>query len=309
MSAQATRDAYGNTLVELGKENSQIVVLDADLSCSTKTGLFAKAFPERFINVGVAEQDLMGTAAGLALMGKTVFATSFAMFATGRAWEIVRNSIGYPHLNVKICATHTGLTVGEDGASHQIVEDIALMRVIPGMQVFVPADGVETSAIIRSVSVLQGPVYVRLGRAKVPTLHDDSYTFEPGKGRVMREGNQVTLVACGIMVAEALKAAEILADRGISASVINMASVKPIDQNLLIQEAKKTNLIVTLEEHSVIGGLGSAVSEALSEEYPVKIKKIGLNDEYGESGPAEELLDKYGLLANSIVEKVQSYLS
>lgn len=303
----ATRDAYGKTLVALGEENENIVVLDADLSCSTKTQGFAKKFPQRFFNMGVAEQDLIGTAAGFALAGKIPFASSFAMFAVGRAWEVLRNSVAYPHLNVKVCATHAGLTVGEDGASHQIIEDLAITRVMPGMTVLVPADGLETDLIIRAAAKHKGPVYVRLGRAKVPTLFDKHYSFEIGKANLLKEGSQITLVACGIMVAPSLEAAQVLNEKGMSVEVINCASIKPLDRDTLLKSAQKTKLVVTLEEHSVIGGLGSAVAELLSE-YGIKLIRLGVQDEWGQSAPAEILLKHYELTTEHIVRKVTSFI-
>ncbi|HZX20950.1 MAG TPA: transketolase family protein, partial [Clostridia bacterium] len=273
----ATRDAYGKTLVELGKENENIVVLDADLSKSTKTYAFGQEFPDRFINVGIAEQNLMGVAAGLSTAGKIVFASTFAIFATGRAFEIVRNSIGYPKLNVKICATHSGITVGEDGASHQAIEDISCMRTIPNMTVIVPSDSVETRAVIHAVSKLDGPVYVRLGRLAVPVINDEtSYKFEIGKGVTLNKGNDATIIATGLMVGEALGAAKELQARGIKARVINIHTIKPIDENLIIEAAGETGAIVTAEEHNIIGGLGSAVAEVIGENYPVPLERIGI---------------------------------
>ncbi|WP_026476656.1 transketolase family protein [Alkaliphilus transvaalensis] len=303
----ATRDAYGEVLVELGKENDKIVVLDADLSKSTKTHDFSKAFPERFFNIGIAEQNLMGMAAGLSTTGKIPFASTFAMFATGRAFEIIRNSIGYPKLNVKICATHAGITVGEDGASHQALEDIACMRVIPNMTVIVPADGVETKAAIRAITEYNGPVYVRMGRSGVPVLNDENtYKFEIGKGVQLKEGNDVTIIATGIMVSKAMEAAEKLAVEGINARVVNIHTIKPIDTDMIIKAAKETGAIVTVEEHNVIGGLGSAVAEVLVEHYPAPMKRIGTQDTFGESGKPDELLEKYGLTADAIVDVAKS---
>lgn len=305
MSNIATREAYGKALVKLGEKNNKVVVLDADLSKSTKTNDFYKQFPERFFNMGIAEQNLIGAACGFATAGKIPFASTFAMFATGRAFEIIRNSVCYPKLNVKVCATHAGLTVGEDGASHQSVEDIAIMRSIPNMTVIVPADGVETEQVIFNVAEYNGPVYVRLGRSAVPTLFDDNYKFEIGKGSVLREGNDVSIIACGIMVNEAIIAHDMLKNEGINARVINMSTIKPIDKELIIKSAKETGAIVTAEEHSIIGGLGSAVSEVLSEEYPVVVKKVGVKDTFGESGTPKDLLKKYGLNAEEIVKAVK----
>lgn len=299
----ATRDAYGEALLELGKINKNVVVLDADLSKSTKTYDFGQEFPERFINVGIAEQNLIGTAAGLATTGKIPFASTFAMFATGRAFEIIRNSVGYPKLNVKICATHAGLTVGEDGASHQALEDISCMRTIPNMTVIVPADGVETKAAIHAIAQLDGPVYVRLGRVAVPTVNDEaSYKFEIGKGVTLKEGNDVTIVATGVMVSEALEAAKELETQGINARVINIHTIKPIDNEIIIKAAKETGAIVTAEEHNIIGGLGSAVAEVISENYPTLLKRVGTMDTFGESGKPAELMKKYGLTKEKIVE-------
>lgn len=300
MSNVATRDAYGKALVKLGEKNNKIVVLDADLSKSTKTNDFYKQYPERFFNMGIAEQNLIGAACGFAAAGKIPFASTFAMFATGRAFEIIRNSVCYPKLNVKVCATHAGLTVGEDGASHQSVEDMAIMRAIPNMTVIVPADGVETEKVIFNVAEFNGPVYVRLGRSAVPTLFDENYEFKIGKGSVLREGSDVSIIACGIMVNEAIIAHDILKSEGINAKVINMSTIKPIDKELIIEAAKETGAIVTAEEHSVIGGLGSAVSEVLCEEHPVVVRKVGVKDTFGESGTPKELLKKYGLTAVDI---------
>lgn len=302
----ATRDAYGKTLVSLGKENENIVVLDADLSKSTKTALFGEAFPERFFNMGIAEQNLIGTAAGLAASGKIPFASTFAMFASGRAFEPIRNSVAYPRLNVKIAATHAGLTVGEDGASHQCIEDIALMRAVPNMTVICPADGVETEAAVRAAAMHKGPVYIRLGRSKVPAVFDkEKYIFEWGKGVTVREGKDAAIVATGIMVPVAMEAASELERRGINVRVIDIHTIKPIDRELIIEAARETGAIVTAEEHSIIGGLGSAVAEVLSENIPVPMKRIGVKDAFGESGTAEDLLEKYGLTAKNIVEEVK----
>ena len=301
----ATREAYGKALVKLGKINDDVVVLDADLSKSTKTNDFYKAYPDRFFNMGIAEQNLVGAACGFAAAGKIPFASTFAMFATGRAFEIIRNSACYPKLNVKICATHAGITVGEDGGSHQSVEDISLMRSIPNMTVLVPADGVEAEKMIFAAAEYNGPMYVRLGRSAVPTLFDENYNFEIGKGVVLKEGNDATIIECGMMVNEALIAADMLKEENINVRVINMSTIKPIDTELIIKAAKETKAIVTAEEHSIIGGLGSAVSEVVSENHPVKVKKVGLNDCFGESGTPGELLEKYGLTAKNIVAKVK----
>ncbi|MBA1334270.1 MAG: Transketolase, C-terminal section [Firmicutes bacterium] len=302
----ATRDAYGKTLVSLGGENDKIVVLDADLSKSTKTVLFAEAFPERFFNMGIAEQNLIGMAAGLAASGKIPFASTFAMFASGRAFEPIRNSVAYPRLNVKIAATHAGLTVGEDGASHQCIEDIALMRAVPNMTVICPADGVETEAAVRAAAEYKGPVYIRLGRSKVPAVFDkESYAFEWGKGITVREGKDAAIIATGIMVPVAVDAAAELAECGINVRVIDIHTIKPIDRELIIRAARETGAIVTAEEHSIIGGLGSAVAEVLCESIPVPMKRIGVRDTFGESGTAEDLLEKYGLTAKNIVEEVK----
>lgn len=307
--AIATRDAYGEALLELGTQRKDIVVLDADLSGSTKTGKFAKAFPERFFNIGISEQDMIGTASGLSLAGKLPFASTFAVFETGRAWEQIRQTICYSNLNVKLVATHSGVTVGEDGASHQAVEDVALMRVLPNMTVIVPADGIETRQAIRAVAGYCGPVYVRLGRSKVPVVMPEGYTFEIGKAYAFHIGNDANIIAMGIMVDSALRAANILKENGIDAGVINMSTVKPLDTGLLLKLAQSSNLIVTAEEHSVIGGLGSAVSEFLSGNHPVKILRIGTKDVFGCSGKPEELLELYGLTAENIVKTVQEALN
>ena len=305
MTKMATRDAYGQALVELGRENENIVVLDADLSKSTKTADFRKNYPDRFINVGIAEQNLMGMAAGLSTAGKIPFASTFAMFATGRAFEIIRNSIGYPKLNVKICATHSGITVGEDGASHQALEDISCMRTIPNMTVIVPADGVETKAAIHAVAKMDGPVYVRLGRLAAPTINDEAtYKFEIGKGIQLKEGNDVTIVATGLMVNEALEAAKELEINGIHARVINIHTIKPMDTELIAKAAQETGAIVTAEEHNIIGGLGSAVAEVISENCPVPLKRVGTMDTFGESGTPADLMKKYGLTKENIISAV-----
>lgn len=308
--SMATRDAYGEALKILGKTHEDVVVLDADLSSSTKTAGFGKEFPERFINVGIAEQNLMGTAAGLAAAGKIPFASSFAMFATGRAFEIIRNSIAYPNLNVKIAATHAGLTVGEDGASHQALEDLSIMRSIPNMTVICPADGVEAKAAILTAAEYVGPVYIRLGRSKVPTIFDENdYKFEIGKGIELSEGTDATIIATGIMVSKALEAKQTLKSEGINARVINIHTLKPIDEKIIIDAARETGCIVTAEEHNIIGGLGSAVSEVLSENFPVPLKRVGVNDTFGESGPGDELLEKYGLTSEALVREVKSIIN
>jgi len=303
----ATRESYGNALAELGKEHEDVVVLDADLAAATKTGVFKKAFPERHIDCGIAECNMIGVAAGLSTTGKVPFASSFAMFAAGRAFEQVRNSVGYPKLNVKIGATHAGISVGEDGASHQCNEDIALMRTIPGMVVINPSDDVEAKAAVKAAYEHQGPVYLRFGRLAVPVINDrPDYQFELGKGVVLREGRDLTIIATGLPVANCLEAAEKLAADGIEAKVINIHTIKPLDEELVVAAAKETGKVVTVEEHSVIGGLGSAVCDVLSAQAPTKVLKIGINDTFGESGPAVELVKKYGLDADSIYEKIKS---
>ena len=305
----ATRDSYGNALAELGATCPDLVVLDADLSGATKTGVFKKAFPERHINCGIAEGNMMAVAAGIATTGKVPFASSFAMFAAGRAFEQVRNSIGYPHLNVKIGATHAGISVGEDGATHQCNEDIALMRTIPGMVVINPADDIEARAAVKAAYEYEGPVYMRFGRLAVPVINDnENYKFEIGKGIVLREGKDVTIIATGLEVAETLAAADMLAADGIEAKVINIHTIKPLDEELVIAAAKETGKVVTVEEHSVIGGLGSAVADVLAEKAPTKMLKIGVNDTFGESGPAVALIKKYGLDAESIYKKVKEFV-
>lgn len=310
LEKKATRDGYGQALKELGEQRKDVVVLDADLSGSTKTNVFAKAFPERFYNVGVAEQNLVGMAAGFALSGLIPFASSFAMFLAGRAWEIVRNSVAYPGLNVKLVASHAGITVGEDGASHQIIEDIALMRAIPEMQVFVPSDYNETIAIIKAVVEFKGPCYVRCGRAAVPLIERKAdYAFEPGRGELRRDGKDITIVACGVMVQEAEEAAALLEKSGIDAAVINMASIKPLDEELLIKYAKKTGLVITAEEHNILGGLGSAVAETLSEKHPVSVHRIGIKDKFGQSGEAGKLMDYYELRAKNIESLAKKLLN
>lgn len=309
MESMATRDAYGKALVELGKINKDIVVLDADLSKSTKTENFKKEFPDRFFNIGIAEQNLIGCAAGFAASGKIPFASTFAVFATGRAYDQIRNSIGYPHLNVKIAASHAGLTVGEDGGSHQMIEDIALMRAIPGMTVLVPADGPEAKQAIFAAAQYEGPVYIRLGRPKVPAIFDESYKFAIGKGVIVKEGTDVALIATGIMVGEALKAAEELKTLGISAAVINISTIKPIDVETIVRVAKKTKAVVTCEEHNIFGGLGSAVAEVLVENYPAPMERVGVQDVFGESGKPGELLEKYGLTAKHIIQAAQKVIA
>lgn len=304
----ATRESYGHALVELGELHEDVVVLDADLAEATKTGIFKKAFPERHIDCGIAECNMMGIAAGLAATGKVPFASSFAMFAAGRAFEQVRNSIGYPHLNVKIGATHAGISVGEDGATHQCNEDIALMRTIPGMVVINPSDDIEARAAVKAAYEHVGPVYMRFGRLAVPVINDNpDYKFELGKGVVLREGTDLTIIATGLCVGESLTAAERLAEDGISAQVINIHTIKPIDADLIAAAAKKTGKIVTVEEHSVIGGLGSAVCDVLCEREPARVLKIGMNDIFGESGPAVKLLEKYGLDAEGIYRKIKEW--
>ena len=306
----ATRESYGKALVELAKTNENVVVLDADLSKSTKTADFKAVAPERFFNMGIAEANMMGVAAGLSTCGKIPFVSTFAMFAAGRAFEQIRNSICYPRLNVKVCATHAGLTVGEDGASHQAIEDISLMRSIPNMIVINPADDVETKAAIKAIAELNGPCYVRLGRMPVDTINDtENYEFKIGKGVTLSDGNDVTIIGTGIMVEAALEAKEILSKEGINARVINIHTIKPIDNELIIKAAKETGVIVTAEEHSIIGGLGSAVSEVVCEEYPVPVLKVGVRDVFGESGQPMELLKKYGLTAMDIVTKVKKAIS
>ena len=304
----ATRESYGNALAELGTEHKDIVVLDADLAEATKTGVFKKAHPERFIDCGIAESNMMGVAAGLAAAGMVPFASSFAMFAAGRAFEQVRNSIGYPHLNVKIGATHAGISVGEDGATHQCNEDIALMRTIPGMVVINPSDDVEAKAAVKAAYEHQGPVYLRFGRLAVPVINDrPDYKFELGKGVVLREGKDLTIIATGLPVNNCLEAAEKLAADGIDAKVINIHTIKPLDEELVTAAAKETGKVVTVEEHSVIGGLGSAVCDVLAEKAPTKVMKIGINDTFGESGPAVELIKKYGLDSESIYQKIKEF--
>ncbi len=303
---KATRESYGEALAELGEKYENLYVFDADLAAATKTGVFKKKYPERFFDCGIAEADMMGVAAGMAATGKIPFASTFAMFAAGRAYEIVRNSIGYPHLNVKIGATHAGISVGEDGATHQCNEDIALMRTIPGMTIINPADDVEARAAVEAAILHDGPVYLRFGRLAAPIFNDkETYKFELGKGIELVEGTDVTIIATGLMVSEALDAAKKLKEDGISARVINIHTIKPIDKDIIIKAAKETCKIVTVEEHSVIGGLGSAVCDVLSENYPVPVKKIGVNDEFGHSGPAVDLLKEFGLSSENIVKTVK----
>ena len=304
----ATRASYGEALVELGKEHDDVVVLDADLAAATKTGTFKKAFPDRFFDCGIAESNLMGVAAGIATTGMVPFASTFAMFAAGRAFEQVRNSIGYLHLNVKIGATHAGISVGEDGATHQCNEDIALMRTIPGMTIICPADDVEAKAAVKAAYEMDGPVYLRFGRLAVPVINDTpDYKFEIGKGVTLREGKDVTIVATGLCVNSALEAAELLAKDGIEAKVINIHTIKPLDEELIVTAAKETGKVVTVEEHSVIGGLGGAVCEVLGEKAPVPVKRIGVNDVFGESGPAVKLIEKYGLDGNGVYSSVKAF--
>ncbi|MCI6497965.1 MAG: transketolase family protein [Lachnospiraceae bacterium] len=304
----ATREGYGAGLVELGKKYGNVVVLDADLAEATKTNMFKKEFPDRHIDCGIAECNMMGVAAGLALTGKVPYASSFAMFAAGRAFEQVRNTIGYPHINVKIGATHAGISVGEDGATHQCNEDIALMRTIPGMVILNPSDYIEAKAVVQAAYEHEGPVYMRFGRLALPVINDNpDYKFEIGKGITLKEGKDVTIVATGLCVSESLKAAEMLAADGIDAEVINIHTIKPLDEELIIASAKKTGKVVTVEEHSVIGGLGSAVCDALCANYPANVLKIGVNDRFGESGPAVELVHKYGLDAEGIYNKVKAF--
>ena len=304
----ATREGYGKALVDLGREHQDIVVLDADLAGSTKTGMFAKAYPDRFFNCGIAEGNMMSVAAGLASTGLTPFASSFAMFASGRAFEQIRNSIGYPMLNVKVGASHGGMSVGEDGASHQCCEDFALMRSIPGMVVICPADGVEAEAATKAAYEYKGPVYLRMGRLAVPVFHEEGFKFQIGKGEVMRDGNDIAIIANGLMVYEAIQAGEQLAEMGINARIINMSTIKPLDEDLVLKAAKECGKIITCEEHSVIGGLGEAVCSFLSENYPTPVKRIGVNDQFGFSGPAAEVLKAFGLCAENIVSVTKEFL-
>ena len=308
MSMIATRDAYGEVLAELGAENENVVVLDADLSGSTKTSGFAKKYPERFFNMGIAEANMIGTAAGLAAAGKIPFASTFAIFAVGRAWEQVRQSVAYPKANVKIVATHSGVTVGEDGGSHQAIEDIAIMRAVPNMTVIVPADGVETKLAIRAAAAYKGPVYVRLGRNKVATVVPEGFKFEIGKGVTLREGGDLTIIGTGLMTAQALAAAEQLQAAGVSARVLHIATIKPLDEELILAAARETGAIVTCEEHSIIGGLGGAVAELLAEKCPTPLTRLGIKDRFGLSGKAEDLLKYFGLLAENVVDAAKEVL-
>lgn len=305
----ATRDSYGNGLVELGKIHENIVVLDADLAGATKSGMFKKAFPERHFNCGIAESNMVGVGAGLSTMGLVPFVSTFAMFVAGRAYEQIRNTIGYPHLNVKICATHGGISVGEDGASHQCCEDFALMRTIPGMTVMCPSDDVEARKMLRAAYEMEGPVYIRFGRAATPVYHDESFAFAVGKGEVLRNGKDVAIIATGILVPEAIDAGERLAAEGIRARVINMATIKPLDKDIVIQAAEDCGKIVTVEEHNIIGGLGEAVCAVLAENCPVLVHRIGVNDEFGHSGPAAELLKQFGLTSEHIVAHTKKLIS
>lgn len=304
----ATRESYGNALKELGAKAKDLVVLDADLAGATKTNIFQKAFPERHFDCGIAEANMIDVAAGLSTMGLVPFAATFAMFAAGRAYEQVRNTIGYPHLNVKIGATHGGISVGEDGASHQCCEDFALMRTVPGMVVMCPADDVEARKMVEAAYEYVGPVYMRFGRSATPVFHDENYTFKIGKGELIQDGKDVAIIATGIMVPEAIEAGKKLAEEGISAMVINMATIKPIDEEMILNAAKKCGKIVTVEEHSIIGGLGEAVCAVLSEKHPTPVKRIGVNDEFGHSGPAGELLKAFGLCCDNIVKQTKVLL-
>ena len=306
----ATRESYGNALVELAKEHDNLYVLDADLAAATKTGIFKAAYPDRHIDCGIQEADMVGIAAGMATTGKVPFCSSFAMFAAGRAYEQVRNSVAYPHLNVKIGATHAGISVGEDGATHQCLEDLSLMRTIPGMVVINPADDIEAKAAVKAAYEYDGPVYLRFGRLAVPVINDNAdYKFEIGKGLVLREGTDVSIIATGLEVNFALEAAEMLAKDGINAEVVNIHTIKPIDRELILKTAEKTGLVVTVEEHSIYGGLGSAVAEVLSEEMPTVVKRIGVNDTFGESGPAVELLHKYKLDGEGVYQQIREFLN
>lgn len=308
MTKIATRDAYGKALVEVGAKYPNVIVLDADLSKSTKTADFAKAYPERFLDMGIAEANMIGTAAGLATTGKIPFVSTFALFGTMRVGDQIRNSVCYPNLNVKIAVTHSGLTLGEDGASHQAIEDIAMMRAIPNMTVIVPADAEETKQVIRAAVEHNGPMYIRLGRPALPLVFDENYKFEIGKGTVVKEGSDVTIIAMGVMLHPAIEAAKELEQEGIQARVINMATIKPIDQEIIIQAAKETKGIVTAEEHNIYGGLGSAVAEVVAEHAPTLVKRVGVNDTFGESGKPDELLVKYGLTKEHIIEKVKEII-
>lgn len=303
----ATRDSYGNALVELGQNHKDIVVLDADLAGATKSGTFKKAFPERHFNCGIAECNMVDVGAGLSTMGLVPFVSTFAMFAAGRAYEQVRNTIGYPHLNVKICATHGGISVGEDGASHQCCEDFGLMRTIPGMTVMCPSDDVEARKMVHAAYEMEGPVYIRFGRAATPVYHDEAFTFTVGKGEVLQEGTDVAVIATGILVPEAIEAGIRLAAQGIKARVINMATIKPLDEELVVKAARECAGIITVEEHNIIGGLGEAVCAVVAEHCPVPVHRIGVNDEFGHSGPAAALLEQFGLTADHIVEQTQTF--
>ena len=303
----ATRDSYGNALVELGQNHKNIVVLDADLAGATKSGTFKKAFPDRHFNCGIAECNMVDVGAGLSTMGLVPFVSTFAMFAAGRAYEQVRNTIGYPHLNVKICATHGGISVGEDGASHQCCEDFGLMRTIPGMTVMCPSDDVEARKMVHAAYEMEGPVYIRFGRAATPVYHDESFTFTVGKGEVLQDGTDVAIIATGILVPEAIEAGKRLAEMGIKARVINMATIKPLDEELVVKAARECGRIITVEEHNIIGGLGEAVGAAVAEHCPVPVHRIGVNDEFGHSGPAAALLEQFGLTADHIVEQTQTF--
>lgn len=305
----ATRDAYGKALLVLGAENPDVVVLDADLSKSTKTADFGKKYPERFFNMGIAEANLLGTAAGLAAAGKIPYASTFAIFAVGRAFEQIRNSIAYPKLNVKIAATHAGITVGEDGGSHQAIEDVAIMRAVPNMVVLVPADGEETRQVILAAAQYNGPVYIRMGRLAIPLLFGEDYHFEIGKANVLQEGSDVAIMANGVMVSMALEAAAELAAEGLSVSVVNVASVKPLDEETIVRVAKQTKAVVTAEEHNIIGGLGSAIAEVLGEQQPTPMVRVGIKDTFGESGQPQELLEKFGLTKAALVQAVREVLA
>ena len=304
----ATRDSYGNTLVALGAETKDVVVMDADLAGATKTGMFNAAYPERFFDCGIAEQNMAGTAAGMAAMGLVPFISTFAMFASGRAYEIIRNSIGYPHLNVKICATHAGLSVGPDGATHQCNEDFGLMRTIPGMTVMCPSDDIEARKMIRAAYEIKGPMYIRLGRSPIPVFHTEDYDFQIGKAENVKEGSDVAIIATGIMVYEAMKAADMLEEKGISTKVINMPTIKPIDKDAIVKAAKECGKIVTVEEHNIYGGLGEAVCAVVAEEYPVPVKRIGVNDVFGKSGTADEVLAAYGLTDKNIADTTEEFV-
>lgn len=308
-NTKSIRSAYGKALVEQGKENKDIVVLDADLACSTQTAMFGKEFPERFFNMGIAEQDMIATAAGLASQGKIPFASTFAMFATGRTYDQIRNSVCYPEFNVKIVATHGGITVGEDGASHQALEDVALMRCLPHMMVIVPADCKECEEVIKYAATHKGPMYIRIARTNVPDVFDENYKFNPNKAAVLREGKDVTIVTNGEMLAEVIECAEILEKSGIDAQIIHLPVVKPLDNGTILEEAKKTGFVVTVENHSIIGGIGSAVCELLSEQQPTKVYRIGTNDEFGQSGEQRELMEFYGLTAEKLAKKIETKLN